>query len=176
MQTATGRTQTRSYQAAVVFMLALGAAVAAVVAPAARAGQQQQAGYGKTTGLVGIAQGQTARLTVWNKGDETVLTRLQFVNEQGKVEFLCNAVIPPGKAAVEEWPCCGGNADPQIPDGTSRVELQAQYGTNEKRSIGLLVPTLQVIDKATSANSWVIGQEGFAEFRPIFVPALVEPW
>jgi hypothetical protein len=117
---------------------------------------KQQAGYGKTTGLFGIAQGQTARLAVWNKGDEAVLTRLQFVDEQGKVLVLCDAIIQPGKAAVGSWPCCGGNAN--------RVELQAQFGTNEKRSIGLLVPTLQVIDNATVANSWMIGLDGFVEF------------
>jgi hypothetical protein len=67
--------------------------------PAAPAGQQ--AGYGKTTGLVGIVQGQTARLAVWNKGNEAVLARLQFVDEQGKVLVLCDAIIQPGKAAVE---------------------------------------------------------------------------
>jgi hypothetical protein len=31
----------------------------------------------------------------------------------------------------------------------------------------LLVPTLQVIDNATGANSWMIGPEGFVEFRSI---------
>jgi hypothetical protein len=168
MQKTTGRKQTRSYQAAVVFVLALGAALAAVVAPTARAGQQQQAGYGKTTGLVGIVQGQTARLAVWNKGDEAVLTRLQFVNEQGKVEFLCDVVIPPGKAEMENF---------SITDGTSRrVELQAQFGTNEKRSIGLLMPTLQIIDDKSGATVGIIGPEHFAEFRPVWMPALVAPW
>ena len=120
-------------------------------------------------------RGQRARLSVWNKGGEAVLARLQFVDEQGKVLILCNDIIEAGKAAVEEWPCCGGSADPQIPDGTSRVELQAQFGTNEKRSIGLLVPTLQIIDGTSNATSWMIGQEGFAEYHPVFVPPLVPP-
>jgi hypothetical protein len=128
---------------------------------------QPQGGYGMTTGLVGIVQGQTARLTVWNKGDQAALTRLQFVDEQGKVLFLCDIVIPAGKAeAVNAY----------HPGGVNRLEFQAQFGTNEKRTIGLLVPTLQVIDNATGANSWMIGQEGFTEIRPIFIPPLTAPW
>ena len=175
MQRVNGRTQTRSYQAAVVFALALAAAVAVVTAPVARAEQQQQAGYGMTTGLVGLVQGQTARLVVWNKGDEEVLARLQFVDEQGKVLIQCNEIIQPRKAAALDWPCCGGNVDSQ-PGGANRIEFQAQFGTNEKRTIGLLVPTLQITDGTSQATEWMIGQEGFAEFRPIWVPALVAPW
>ena len=60
MQTANRRTQTRSYQGVVIFVLAFAAAFAAVAALPTRA--EQQAGYGLTTGLVGIVQGQTARL------------------------------------------------------------------------------------------------------------------
>ena len=134
--------------------------------------QAQEAGYGQTTGLFGIVEGQIVRLSVWNKGSEEVLARLQFVDEQGKVLMLCDAIIQPGKAAVENWPCCGG-LDSQ--PGPHRVELQAQFGTNEKRSIGLLVPTVQVTDGTSLATSWMIGQEGFAEIRPIWVPSLVAP-
>jgi hypothetical protein len=131
------------------------------------AAADEQAGFGFTTGLVGIVQGQTARLSVWNKGDKDVLTRLQFVDEQGKVLILCDAIIQPGKAITENF---------SIADGSSnRNELQAQFGTNEKKLIGLLVPTLQVVDNATGANSWMIGQDGFVEFRPIWVPTLIPP-
>ena len=164
MQRANDRT--RSFQTAAVFVLALAATVAGVITPAARA-EQQQAGYGMTTGVVGVVQGQTARLAVWNKGDEPILTRLQFVDEQGKVLMLCDAIIQPRKTVALEWPCCGGNI---------RTELQAQFGTNEKRSIGLLMPTLQITDGTSHTTQWMIGQEGFAEIRPIWVPSLVAPW
>lgn len=134
--------------------------------------QPQEAGYGQTTGMFGIVDGQTARLAVWNKGSEEVLARLQFVDEQGKVLIQCDAIIQPGKAAVENWPCCGGNIEP----GPHRVELQAQFGTNEKRSVGLLVPTVQITDGTSLETRWMIGQEGFAEIRPIWVPSLVAPY
>lgn len=131
--------------------------------------QPQPEGYGYSTGLVGIAQGQRARLTVWNKGKEPILTRLQFVNPQDEtfVPIRCNWRIEPGKAQA---------ADIFHTGGVNRLEFQAQYGTNEKSTVELLVPTLQVIEEATGANAWVIGQEGFTEIRPIFIPPLTEPW
>jgi hypothetical protein len=117
-------------------------------------------GYGFTTGVVGIVEGQTARLTLWNKGDKPVVVRIQFVDTEGKVLIQCNEIIEPGKTHVDDfdWPCCGGNA---------RFEFRAQYGTAELRSIGLLVPTLQITDGTSNANAWMIGPEGFVEFRSI---------
>ena len=131
--------------------------------------QPQPEGYGYSTGLVGIAQGQRARLTVWNKGAEPILVRLQFVNPQDEafVPIRCNAIVQPGKVQA---------ADIFHPGGVNRLEFQAQFGTNEKHTVGQLVPTLQVIEDATGANAWMIGQEGFTEIRPIFIPPLTEPW
>ncbi len=85
MQRANEGTQMRSYRFAAVFVLALAAVVAAFAAPAARA-QQQQAGYGRTTGLVGIVQGQRARLAVWNKGDEPVRSSHGFSSSMSRAK------------------------------------------------------------------------------------------
>lgn len=134
----------------------------------AAASAEQEAGYGKTTGLFGIVQGQTARLAVWNKGDEAVLARLQFVDEQGKVLIQSDEIIQPGKAGKIEYQGFTG--------GVFRTELQAQFGTNEKRAIGLLVPTVQITDGTSHATAWMIGQEGFTEFSPVFNPPLVAPF
>ena len=151
------------------------AILAAATGSSADARQQEQKvqpppeGYGYSTGLVGIAQGQRARLAVWNKGKEPILARLQFVNPQDEtfVPIRCNAIIQPGKVQA---------FDIFHPGGANRLEFQAQYGTNEKHTVELLVPTLQVIEEATGANAWMIGQEGFTEIRPIFIPPLTEPW
>lgn len=153
-----------------LFAAAFSAAVLAVVFmavyPVASAQKQKdnrtgeaasQGGYGFTTGVVGIAEGQTARLTVWNKGKEAVFAQLRFVNNQGKVLLPYIETIQPGKSVSLDWPCC---------EGAGRVELQAQFGTFERRSIGLLVPTLQVIDNTTGANAWMIGPDGFTEIIP----------
>ncbi|HZS07171.1 MAG TPA: hypothetical protein VFD58_20210 [Blastocatellia bacterium] len=127
-------------------------------------------GFGFTSGVIGIVQGQTARLTVWNKGDKPALVRLQFVDEQGKVLILCNEIVAPGKAAVESFSIPGGPGG-----GPHRVELLAQFGTNTRSEIGLLVPTVQITDGTSNATAWMFGQEGFAEFRPVFNPPLYPP-
>lgn len=33
-----------------------------------------------------------------------------------------------------------------------------------------MVPTVQIIDGTSDTTLWMIGQDGSAEFRPIFVP------
>ncbi len=153
---------------ATVLGLVLAMCAATVAIPAAGANQNDgQRAFAFSTGLVGIVPGQTARLSLWNKGEKAVLVRLQFVDEEGKVLIQCNGIIQPGKSAAEEF---------LHPGGVNRIELQAQFGTNEPRSIGLLMPTLQVIDNATGATSWMIGPDGFTEFRPIFNPPLTAPW
>ena len=124
-------------------------------------------GFGFTSGVVGIVEGQTVRLTVWNKSDKPILARLQFIDDQGKVLFLCNAVIDAGKAAAENFNHTGG---------VNRVNLLAQFATIESKEIGLLVPTFQVIDDQSGANAWMFGQEGFTEIRPIFNPPLIAPF
>ena len=154
-------------QAGVALVLTLVAAAMLCLVPLTHAEQDEQRAFGFSTGLVGIVPGQTARLALWNKGDQPVLTRLQFVDDQGKVLIQCDAIIQPGKSAVLEY---GGF------NGGVRTELQAQFGTNSKRSIGLLVPTVQITDGTSNATLWMIGQEGFTEFRPIFNPPLVAPW
>jgi len=144
-------------------VLILGPSTEALTNPkrAAAAPAYDQGGYGLSTGVVGVVEGQFARLIVWNKGKEAVFTKLQFVDDQGKVLITFNGQIPADKSASLDWPCCGGGG---------RVELQAQLGTVERRSIGLLVPTVQIIDGTSYATSWMIGPEGFTEIRPIWVP------
>jgi hypothetical protein len=116
----------------------------------------EQAGFGFTTGLVGIVQSQTARLSVWNNGTKTVIAKLQFVDGDGKVLISWSGAIPAGKSTIQDlrWPCCGGQ---------NRIEFQAQYGATEKKSAGLLVATVQIMDGTSNANAWVIGPDGFVE-------------
>jgi len=126
-------------------------------------GGDQDAGYGYSTGLFGVTEGQTARLIVWNKGKEEVPIRLRFVDDQGKVLTITfGGSLLPGKSTMLDWPCCGGDRQ--------RVEMQAQFGTIERRMIGLLVPTVQIIDGTSNTTLWMFGQEGFTEIRPIWVP------
>lgn len=167
MEKQSKKQETSLRRTAIAFVLAFAATITTLVSPARAAQDNDKRGFGMTTGVVGIVQNQTALLTLWNKGDEPVLARLQFVDDQGKVLIQCDAIIQPGKSGALEYVTFGGSL---------RTSLQAQFGTNAKRSIGLLVPTLQITDGTSHATQWVIGPEGFVEFRPLFNPPLVAPW
>ena len=122
--------------------------------------------YGFTAVAVGFGPQRKARLTLRNKGDEAVLVRLQFVDKAGKVLVRRDAEVHHGNDATLDWPCCGGNAD--------LAELRAQFGTNSKRSIGLLMPTLEIIDDVNDSVIKTFGRESFSEFKPVFNPPLAD--
>ena len=147
--------------------LVLAVAAAAIAAPsaagAAASNHRDQQDNGLTTGLIGIVPGQTARLAVWNKGKESVVVRFRFVDAQGKVLVERDAAVGPGKAEMQDF---------HHPGGVNRFEFQAQFGTNSARQIGLLVPTLNVIDEPTGGTSWMLGPEDFTGFRLVPVPGL----
>lgn len=118
---------------------------------------KDQGGFGRTTGVVGIAQGQTARLNVWNKGGASIPVLMRFVDVEGKVLVQRLADAGPGEVEMQDF-----NFPPIF---MNRLELQAQFLTADKKNIGLLVPTFQVIEDASGKNSWMIGPEGFSEIQ-----------
>jgi hypothetical protein len=122
--------------------------------------------YGFTTMAVTFGGSlRTARLTVRNRGDEPVLARLQFVDEDGKVLIRQDSTVKPGKDTTLEFNGTGGVAV---------TELKAQFGTNTTRSIGLLRPRLEIIDSKSGKTVKTIGSEGFAEFKPAFDPSIMD--
>jgi len=119
-----------------------------------------------TTGVIGIVEGQTARLAVYNKGEQDELVRLQFVDTESKVLFLCNAVVKAGKVLSEEF---------KHPGGANRIELRAEILTNTRGIIGVLVPSLQIIEGGSGKTTLFVDSSGFAEFRALPNPPLVWP-
>jgi hypothetical protein len=166
-------TKTTRYAAAVVLALAAsGALLLAASKAAARIENTNDNGgqksYGLTSGVVGITAGQTARLVVYNKGDKDELVRLQFIDANGQVLILCDSIVKSGKALGENF---------THPGGANRVELRAEVigdGTSN-RSIGLLVPTVQVLENETGKTTLFNDSSGFAEFRALPNPPLVGP-
>ena len=77
-----------------------------------------------------------------------------------------DAAVGPGKAEMQDF---------HHPGGVNRFEFQAQFGTNSARQIGLLVPTLNVIDEPTGGTSWMLASEDFASFRLVPVPHDILP-
>jgi hypothetical protein len=125
--------------------------------------------YGFTTAALTFnGQRLTARLILRNKTDEPVQVRLQFVDKEGKVLVRRDATVHHGEDATLEFASQNGTG------GVAITELRAQFGTSVKRSIGLLQPTLQIMDGENGKTVKTIGPEGFAEFKPVFNPPLAE--
>src|SRR5215203_5202904 len=131
----------------------------------ARAEQEDKA-KSLTTGLIGIVDGQTARLTVYNKSEQDELVRLQFVDTNSKVLILCDSVVKSGKVLSEEF---------KHPGGVNRIELRAEILSNTRGIIGVLAPSLQIIEGGSGKTTLFVDSSGFAEFRALPVPPLVWP-
>ena len=118
-------------------------------------------GAGFSSGMIGITQGQTARLSVWNGGDKAIQLRLLYIDGNGKVQFLCDGIVPSGQSFSDDfhWPCCGG-----------RVELHGEIRVDSKQDLDSLAPSLQVIDDQTGKTTVAYGADDFVRFGPIFHP------
>jgi hypothetical protein len=122
-----------------------------------------QRAFGLTSGVIGIAQGQTARVVVYNKGDDDALVRLQFVDNNGTVLIQCDLIVKSGKAIGENFVHTGG---------VNRIELRAEILTNTRGIIGVLVPSVQVVENATGKTTLFADPGGLAEFRGVPNPPL----
>ena len=101
-----------------------------------------------------IAPGQTARFALKNTGDESLDVHLQLVDKEGKALQQADATIKPGK--TEEMAYA-----PSFVGGVRLIELRAQFGTKEARSIGLLQPAFLIFDGASQKTIRSIESEGF---------------
>lgn len=162
---------TRYFAATALFALA--AAITIFSAPSNAAAQHVntnngngQKAFGLTSGVLGIAQGQTARVVVYNKGDEDALVRLQFVDGNGNVLILCDSIVKSGKIIGENF---------VHPGGVNRVELRAEILANTRSIIGVLVPSVQVVENATGKTTLFSDPGGLAEFRALPNPPLIGP-
>ncbi len=111
-----------------------------------------------TTDQVTIKQGQTARLEVANKGDQSLIVWLFFRDSEGKVLMQKQVAIKSGATAALEYSITGTN---------NPLGIAAQFGTKEAMSVGLPqpVPMLRIVDKRTGDTIRIIGPERFKESR-----------
>ena len=117
-------------------------------------------GAGLSSGMIGITQGQTARLSVWNGGDKDVALRLLFIDGDGKILILCTNIVHPGQSFSDDfhWPCC------------ARVDLHGEIRVDDKQDLEGLAPSLEVIDDQTEKTVVTYGANDFVRFGPIFHP------
>lgn len=130
---------------ALMTLLALGA----IWVPARSSEQPAEASKAPrlVTGLVGLAEGQTARMSVVNWGDQPVKVELVLLDADGKADIVCNGIVAPGKSLSDDfsWPCCGW-----------RVEVRGELrlvDPQERKAFDQLVATLEIFDDQTGKTT-----------------------
>jgi hypothetical protein len=129
-------------------------------------------GTALTTELFALKQGQSARLELKNKGNEPVPVRLQFINPDSKMLSQRDATIEAGGSETLEF--TGPNnplgvardkaaSNPTFPQAED--QLRAQFGT-EAKLIGLLQPSLRILENGSGKTIQLIGPEGFKQLGP----------
>ena len=99
------------------------------------------------TGLLGLAAGQTARMSVTSWSDQPVKIEMLLLDENGKADIVCNGIVAPGQSLADDfpWPCCGG-----------RVEVRSlvrPVDPQERKAFDQLVGTLEIIDDQTGKTT-----------------------
>jgi hypothetical protein len=95
--------------------------------------------------------------------DSPEFVRLQFVDNDGKVLAFQDATVSKGHDAVLLYTPFPG--DP---------EIKAQFASNDKRSLLLFRPTLEIIDSQTKSVK-TIGPEGFTQIGIPFIGRGAKP-
>ena len=97
--------------------------------------------------------------------DSPKFVRLQFVDDDGKVLAYQDATVSKGRDAVLLF----------SPDtGQNPAAIKAQFGGNDKRSLLLIRPALEIVDSQTKSVK-TIGPEGFAQIGIPFIGLRPKP-
>ena len=131
-------------------------------------GTQPVAAAGYVSGVFSLLPGQSVRVSALNMGKKAIPVELVFVpvSEQGKASasIQCNETPAPGDAAIEKY---------TIPDGTSRILMYVQIRVQNATDLKDIAPSLEVFNEQIGPGGgphFYLGSNGFAEFRPIWVP------
>jgi hypothetical protein len=123
--------------------------------------QVQDNSIGYSTGLIGIAPGQSVRLAAVNEGNLTIPFQFRIVDDQGFPLIQDDGFVPPGKSAFIEFEYFGKG---------DRLELNAQVRAGSDKALKELNPSLHVIDTASGKTLSVLGGGNFNSFTKMFDP------
>lgn len=105
----------------------------------------------------GLAQGQTARLTLFNSGDTAIIgPEYKFLNSRGEVlrQSADTIVILPGQFRSFDFDL--PNPPPGTPDLFGRIQLRAVASAIGNPDIKTLKVSVEVFDNVTGRTSFVI--------------------
>ena len=102
----------------------------------------------RTTGMVGIARGQTFQLNCLNLGSEPILVQFRILDSDGNPLAIMPCVIPPGHAASPSL-----NRD-EIGREGNRIELRAEESTARERDQRDLLITGEVFNNSDGKTTF----------------------
>ena len=110
-----------------------------------------------TSGMVGLAAGQTARLNVLNPGalapaiGVVCAAQLSFLNAQGTVLKTTSVIVPPGESM-------SFNLDRDVDLIVSDLRVQVRAVIAYTSNTCALLPTLEVFNDDTGRTLFVVGR------------------
>ncbi|MCI0549810.1 MAG: hypothetical protein L0287_02515 [Anaerolineae bacterium] len=102
------------------------------------------------SGVIGITQGQTARLTLVNWENQSIPVALQLLDVNGKVLAETTTELAPGQSISIE-----ANGDNLVPEPPTRLELRAQVIITYPRD-PCDIPSLEVYDNVTGKTTVIV--------------------
>lgn len=136
----------------------------------------------RTSGMVGLTAGQTARLNVLNPGLQDPASTgpvcpalLSFLNNQGGVITTATVSVMPGKSAFLDL-----DRDTAISVSDQRVEIRATIAIPipvTAPATCTLIPTMEVFNNDTGRTQFIVGR--FVQVPPVTpspVSATPEAW
>lgn len=110
-----------------------------------------------TSGMVGLAAGQTARLNVLNPGalapavGAVCAAQLSFLNAQGTILKTTSVTVPPGESM-------SFNLDRDVDVIVSDLRVQVRAVIAYTSNTCALLPTLEVFNDDTGRTQFVVGR------------------
>jgi len=117
--------------------------------------------YWRSTDPIPFGPNQTARFQLKNTGKEPIPVRLQFVDTDGNVFIEREASGWPFWDTIVELN--GVIGDRSSPIGPFPTGFRVQIGTKEERSLLLLQPTLQILEKGRADPILRVEPNGFTK-------------
>ncbi|HWO02634.1 MAG TPA: hypothetical protein VNS63_25560 [Blastocatellia bacterium] len=102
----------------------------------------------RTTGMVGIARGQTFQLNCLNLGSEPILVHFRILDSDGNPLAIMPCEIPPGHAASPSL-----NRDDIGREG-NRIEVRAEESTARERDQRNLLITVEVFNNSDGKTTF----------------------
>jgi len=102
----------------------------------------------RTTGMVGIARGQTFQLNFLNLGSEPLQVQFGILDSDGNPLAFCPCEVPPGQSDS-----CSLNRDDIGREG-NRIEVRAEGSTAREQDQGNLLITVEVFNNSDGRTAF----------------------